>query len=160
LGPAARTAKLSRVAERENGMTDKLRYGVFRLGRIWSVVRGDGRAVGFPTRGRAVCAAHTLAAAEQSRGAPAEVVLQDEIGCLTNVQPLGLAVDHGPGPGRPARTYRLYFLNDSGQVVDAVEMACKTDDEVMVRASATDTHRPRELWNLARRVRVYAGAPD
>jgi hypothetical protein len=82
-------------AEREDGMSGKRRYGVFRLGQIWSVVAGDGRAVGFATRREAVSAAHALAAAEQKQGSMAEVVLQDELGCLTNVPAIGLAIDAG-----------------------------------------------------------------
>jgi hypothetical protein len=72
-------------------MADKLRYGVFRLGQIWSVVSGNGRAVGFPTRMRAVAAAHTMAGLERGLGADVEVVIQDELGQLTNVAPLALA---------------------------------------------------------------------
>jgi hypothetical protein len=141
-------------------MTDKLRYGVFQLGRIWSVVRSDGRAVGFQTRGRAVSAAHMLAAAEQRQGALAEVVLQDELGSLTSVPPIGAIEDAEPEFKAPARTYRLYLLNDAGHIVDAIEMACATDEEAVARADALNADRPRELWNLARRVRAYTGAPD
>jgi hypothetical protein len=72
-------------------MADKLRYGVFRLDHIWSVVSGSGRAVGFPTRTRAVAAAHTMAALDLTLGNDAEVVIQDELGHLTNVAPIALA---------------------------------------------------------------------
>jgi hypothetical protein len=72
-------------------MADKLRYGVFRLGQIWSVVSGSGRSVGFPTRTRAVTAAHTMAALDRTLGNDVEVVIQDELGHLTNVAPIALA---------------------------------------------------------------------
>ena len=71
-------------------MTDKQRYGVFRLGQIWSVVSSTGRAIGFPTRARAVVAAHTLASEDMALGGDAVVVLQDDLGRLTTVAPVSL----------------------------------------------------------------------
>jgi hypothetical protein len=68
-----------------------LRFGVFRLAQIWSVVQPDGTALGFPERRLAVCAAHSLAAASQRPGAHVEIVIQDELGGLTSVTPLSLA---------------------------------------------------------------------
>ena len=75
----------------EGGVADKLRYGVFRLGQIWSVVSGSGNVMGFPTRMRAVVAAHTMAALDRTLGKDVEVVIQDELGHLTNVAPIALA---------------------------------------------------------------------
>lgn len=68
-------------------MSGTVRYGVFRLGQIWSVVRGDGRALGFPTRDRALSAAHSMAVVEQAIGEEAELLVQDELGLLTKVSP-------------------------------------------------------------------------
>ena len=67
-------------------MADILRYGVFQMGRIWSVVSGDGHTVGFPTRGRAIAAPRTLASVHQACGQPSEVLAQDERGRLEPVR--------------------------------------------------------------------------
>lgn len=64
-------------------MAAVLRYGVFQLGETWSVVSGDGHAVGFPTRGRAVAAARTMASVHQACGTPSEVLVQDDLGRLS-----------------------------------------------------------------------------
>ena len=81
-------------------MTDKQQYGVFRLGQIWSVVSSNGRAIGFPTRTRAVVAAHTLASEGMALGGDALVVLQDDLGHLTTVAPVSPVGAHRDEEGR------------------------------------------------------------
>ena len=70
---------------------EMLRFGVFRLAQIWSVVQPDGRSLGFADRRSAVRTAHDLAAAAAATGGAARIVIQDELGKLTTVSPLALA---------------------------------------------------------------------
>jgi len=79
------------------------RFGVFRLGQIWSVVQPDGRAVGFEDRRVAVRTAHALAAAAMKRGRQASVIIQDELGKLTTVAPLELVSTTTPPADPPTR---------------------------------------------------------
>jgi hypothetical protein len=72
-------------------MTDIIRYGIFRLGQIWSVVGDDGVTLGFPTRSGALLAAQTMVCAHRAFGLPTEVLVQDEVGRLL------VADDVGPG---------------------------------------------------------------
>jgi hypothetical protein len=61
------------------------RYGVFRLGQIWSVVGDRGLSLGFPTRDRALSAAHAMVSFERASGNGAELVVQDELGTITTI---------------------------------------------------------------------------
>jgi hypothetical protein len=49
--------------------------------------------VGFFERSAAVVAAHDMAARDRAKGLDSEVVIQDELGRLTNVSPIGLVRD-------------------------------------------------------------------
>jgi hypothetical protein len=57
-----------------------------------------------------------------------------------------------------ARTYRTYFLNDAGHIVDAVTLECDTDEEAASVAESHARKRPWELWNLERCVRTHEDA--
>lgn len=59
-----------------------LRYGVFNLGQIWTVVADDGMKIGFPTRELAISAAHDMIEVQRAYGATAELMVQDEKGAL------------------------------------------------------------------------------
>lgn len=59
-----------------------LRYGVFNLGQIWTVVTEDGMKIGFPTRELAISAAHDMIDVQRAYGASAELMVQDEKGAL------------------------------------------------------------------------------
>jgi hypothetical protein len=57
-----------------------IRYGVFNLAQIWTVVCDDGVQLGFPNRSAAVDAAECMARLHRSYGGDTEVFLQDELG--------------------------------------------------------------------------------
>jgi hypothetical protein len=57
-----------------------LRYGVFNLGQIWTVVCDDGQKLGFPSRALAIAAAEDMLALHRSYGSDVEMVVQDELG--------------------------------------------------------------------------------
>jgi len=56
-------------------MAQTLRYGVFRLGQIWTVVDDDGRGTGYPDRETALGAARALKAMHRAFGSTVEVLL-------------------------------------------------------------------------------------
>lgn len=58
------------------------RYGVFKLGQIWSVTGDDGSMIGFSTWPGALMAVATLLEEMRSQGRTAEVILQDQAGRL------------------------------------------------------------------------------
>ncbi len=58
------------------------RYGVFRLGQVWSVLGDDGLSLGFPSRHRALSEALALICGHRACGEMAELVIQDEVGRL------------------------------------------------------------------------------
>ncbi len=66
-------------------MSNTLRYRVFRLGQIWSVVGDDGVKLGFTTRPGALRAVVTMAHAHRACGEGVELLLQDEVGRLVSV---------------------------------------------------------------------------
>ncbi len=59
-----------------------LRYGVFNLGQIWTVVYDDGRTLGFPSRAQAIAAAEQMVNARRDAGIGVELMVQDELGVL------------------------------------------------------------------------------
>ena len=59
-----------------------LRYGVFSLGQIWTVVTEDGMKIGFPTRELAISAARDMIDLHHAYGTPAELMIQDEKGAF------------------------------------------------------------------------------
>ena len=58
------------------------RYGVFKLGQIWSVIGDDGIMRGFASRPHALAAAEDMLDEVRSYGAASEAVIQDETGRL------------------------------------------------------------------------------
>lgn len=96
------------------------RYGVFRLGQIWSVVSDDGTKRGFPTRPHALAAAESMLDEVRAQGAHGEAVIQDEAGRMITTDtptrfigltspPSGSAWDQLDRPaatGRPPRNPR------------------------------------------------------
>jgi hypothetical protein len=66
---------------------DKIRYGVFNLAQIWTVVCDDGVQLGFPSRSDAVAAAECMAKLHRSYGGDTEVILQDELGFVRRFPP-------------------------------------------------------------------------
>lgn len=66
---------------------DTLRYGVFNLGQIWTVVTEDGMKIGFPTRELAISAARDMIDMHRAYGTPAELMVQDEKGGLMPIPP-------------------------------------------------------------------------
>lgn len=58
------------------------RYGVFKLGQIWSLTRDDGSRIGFSSWPAALNAAEGILEEMRSYGRAAEVMLQDPAGRL------------------------------------------------------------------------------
>lgn len=63
---------------------DFIRYGVFALGQLWTVVGDDGERLAFVTRTQAIEAAEGLVTLQAARGRSAELVVQGEDGFLSN----------------------------------------------------------------------------
>jgi len=67
---------------------ERLRYGVFHVGQIWTVSDDNGAKLGFPSRGIATVALAAIVAGHRARGQDVLVTLQDEGGRLrTMVNP-------------------------------------------------------------------------
>lgn len=60
------------------------------------------------------------------------------------------------GPEDPVLTYRLYFLGREGRITRAVELECSSDEDAMRAVEEHVDGRAMELWQQARKVRVYA----
>src|SRR5690349_7590558 len=68
---------------------DPFRYGVFRLGQIWTLTDQDGAKLGFPERDIALAALQAVVAVHRSAGESVLVTVQDETGRLrTMLNPL------------------------------------------------------------------------
>jgi len=65
-----------------------IRYGIFQLGQIWSVVGDNGVTLGFPTREAALVAGETMVATHRQFGDFAELIVQDPAGRLLRVDEL------------------------------------------------------------------------
>jgi hypothetical protein len=53
-------------------------------------------------------------------------------------------------------SYRLYFLGRDGGITRAVPFECSSDEEALEAVVAHADGRPMELWQQARKVRVFA----
>jgi hypothetical protein len=54
-------------------------------------------------------------------------------------------------------SYRLFFLNDKGQVRDFREIVCEDDHQAVLRASSYPNEHGAELWLQSRCVTVLRG---
>jgi len=54
-------------------------------------------------------------------------------------------------------SYRLFFLNDKGQVRDFREIVCEDDHQAMLRAASYPNEHGAELWLQSRCVTVFRG---
>jgi hypothetical protein len=52
-------------------------------------------------------------------------------------------------------SYRLYFLGREGRIIRAVELECSSDEDALLAVEGHADGGPMELWQQARRVRVY-----
>jgi hypothetical protein len=59
-----------------------------------------------------------------------------------------------------SETYRVYFLNGAGHVIDAAALECDSDDQAVELAESQGGQRPWELWTLTRRVHTREGLTD
>jgi hypothetical protein len=55
----------------------------------------------------------------------------------------------GPG-GCGVASYRVYFLNDKGRIVRAIELASQTDEEAVEQTRQLVDGQAVELWERAR----------
>lgn len=51
--------------------------------------------------------------------------------------------------------YRLYFLDETGHIREALELDCRDDDEAITLAEARREGGPIELWQRSRVVRRF-----
>lgn len=56
--------------------------------------------------------------------------------------------------------YRLYFLDRDERVEHVVELDCADDAHALNLVADHDTGGPMELWQLARRVKVFPAKRD
>jgi hypothetical protein len=62
-----------------------IRYGVFKLGQIWTVTDDRGARLGFPSREIALAAVTAIVAVHQAALQPVLVTVQDERGALRTI---------------------------------------------------------------------------
>lgn len=55
-------------------------------------------------------------------------------------------------------SYRLYFLGREGRITRAVELECANDEDALQAVEEHVDGHPMELWQQARKVRVFAAA--
>lgn len=65
-----------------------VRYGVFRLGQLWTVISDNGTRLAFLTHEQAVEAARGLISKSEAWGEAAEMYLQDHTGRFTCLGPM------------------------------------------------------------------------
>jgi hypothetical protein len=74
-----------------------IRYGVFRLGQIWTVTGDRGARLGFVSREAALAALATMVAVHRAAREDVTVAVQDERGSLrTLLNPLDMDALEGP----------------------------------------------------------------
>jgi hypothetical protein len=56
------------------------------------------------------------------------------------------------------RSYRMYFLNDEGRIVDFLEHLCEDDPDALDTARTMGT--PIEIWQARRRVALVKPGRD
>ena len=66
----------------------------------------------------------------------------------------------GAHRGLGLTSYRVYFLNDHGRIVRALDLACDTDEEARAKAQALADSQTVELWDRARQLGRFTPKVD